>query len=245
VDDVAEVVEADPALTITVLRLVNSGFFGMASRINSVSEAIGLLGLELLRTLALATGIFSKYESTPSFSIEQFALRSVRVASLARQMAMTSKHTRKIIDPVFLSGMLCDIGLLMLNTTFAEKYNIVRERSEDTGERITTVEKQVLGATHAELGAYLIGLWGFDDAIVEAIAFHHHPELAPPSIHLQPLAFVHVADSLVPPGRCNPQPAIINPDFLASVGVLDHLSEWKNLTESFNAATNDAKSVMG
>ena len=245
VEKVAKIVESDPSMTITVLRLVNSGFFGMADRINSVSEAIGLLGLELLRTLALVTGIFSKYESNRRFSIEQFSLRAIRVASLARQMAMTGKFEKKTVDQVFLSGMLCDIGLLMLNTTTEDNYDIVRALAEEIGERITVVEKRILGATHAELGAYLIGLWGFDDAIVEAIAYHHHPENAPPSIHLQPLALVHVADALIPPNSCNPQPAIINPDFLSSINVLDHLSEWKSMTESLTVTANDAKGIMG
>ncbi|HNX05477.1 MAG TPA: HDOD domain-containing protein, partial [Opitutales bacterium] len=104
VDRVAAIVEDDPAMTVTVLRLVNSGFFGLGSRINSVKEAIGLLGLELLRNLALATGIFSKYESTPGFSIEDFSTRSIRVASLARQMAAQSHVGKSMTEEVFVSS---------------------------------------------------------------------------------------------------------------------------------------------
>ena len=245
VDNVAQIVEDDPAMTITVLRLVNSGFFGRSSRINSVKEAIGMLGLDLLRSLALASGIFSKYESTPTFSIEQFAFRSVRVGSLAKQLATGSKADKHTLEKVFISGMLCDIGLLMLNTTISDKYNTIRAQAAQTGERIMTVEKQVLGATHAELGAYLMGLWGFDDDIVEAIAFHHHPEEATASIALQPLVFVHAADSLIPPNNCNPEPSIINTDYLTSLGLLNHLSEWQTLAESLNTDGNDAAHSMG
>jgi HD-like signal output (HDOD) protein len=245
VDTVVQIVEDDPAMTITVLRLVNSGFFGLGSRINSVTEAIGLLGLDLLRSLALATGIFGECEDTQTFSVEQFALRGVRVGSLARQMATNAsadKHTR---EEVFVSGMLCDIGLLMLNTTIPDKYATVRAQAAQTGEPLEKIEKQILGATHAELGAYLMGLWGFEDDIVEAIAFHHHPADAPKSVHLKPLALVHIADSLIAPNSCNPEPVISDTAYLTSLGLADHLSMWQKLAESLNSTGHDAANSMG
>jgi HD-like signal output (HDOD) protein len=245
VDNVAKIVEDDPAMTITVLRLVNSGFFGRSSRINSVKEAIGLLGLDLLRSLTLASGIFSKYESTPTFSIEQFAMRSVRVGSLARQMATGSNAGKHTSEKVFISGMLCNIGLLTLNTTISDRYNTIRAQAAQTGESIMTVEKRILGASHADLGAYIMGLWGFDDDIIEALAFHHHPNEAPSSVNLQPLVFVHVADALVPANRGNPEPGIIDTDYLSKLGLLKNLSEWQTLAESLNNNGNDAAHSMG
>ena len=245
VDKVARIVEEDPAMTVTVLRLVNSGFFGLASRINSVQEAIGLLGLDLLRTLALATGIFSKYESTPTFSIENFSVRCVRVASFARQIARTMNQSKKLTEEIFIAAMLCDMGLLVLNTTVPDKSTQIRARALELGVPMDEAEKEILGATHSELGAYLMGLWGFEDGIVEAVAYHHHPSVAPQSVHLPPLAFVHAADALVPPCTDDPQPATLDKEYLKRLGMLDHVSEWQTLVQSANIEVNDTTHSMG
>lgn len=231
VERVAQIVEEDPAMTVTVLRLVNSGFFGLGSRINSVMEAIGLLGIELLRNLALATGIFSKFESTPEFSIEDFSLRAIRVASLARQLAAQSHVGKSLVEEVFVSSILCDMGLLVLNTAVPDSYARVRAAAPEYGS-LHEAEKLVLGATHAEFGAYMMGIWGFQDDIVEAVACHHTPGLATESKKAGPLLFTHVADALVPPCRANPEPAALDRAYVESLGMGDALSEWQNTAES-------------
>jgi HD-like signal output (HDOD) protein len=231
IDRVAEIIEEDPAMTVTVLRLVNSGFFGLGNRVGSVMEAIGLLGLDLLKNLVLSVGVFTKYDSQGLFSIERFAERCINVANFARQLASLKSISKNLIDEVFISGMLCDIGLLAMNSMMREKYASIVTYAEETNKPLIEAEKEVLGATHAELGAYLMALWGFDDHIIEAIAYHHHPEKAMPNLQLMPLDFVHIADALIPPIPDNTGTSELNTAFLASKGLSGHLSEWQKFAE--------------
>lgn len=233
IEKVAHIVEQDPAMTITVLRLVNSGFFGLPSRINTVIEAIGMLGMDLLRNLTLATGLFSKYESSRGFSIERFTHRALAVGTLARKMAASAGAPRMIVEECFVAGMLSDVGQLMLNTTLGEAYCKLLERSVEEKVCIAKLELETLGASHSEIGAYLMGLWGFDDGITEAVAYHHHPEDSVQSATPQPLAFVHAADALIPPCQCQMRVCEIqlNVAYLDSVGLSNYLSEWRELSK--------------
>lgn len=234
IENVADIIEEDPAMTVTVLRLVNSGFFGLASRINTVREAVGMLGLELLRNLMLATSIFSKYNSTTEFSIEDFSARAIKVGALSRKMACKANIGRIACEEAFIAALLCDVGLLVLRTTMMEKYRKIIAYASENNTSLIDSEFAVLGASHAELGAYMMGLWGFQDDIVEAVAWHHHPEKATKSRDPRPLAIVHVADALVKPSRCNPEQRCINEDFLASCSLSDYLPEWREMATNIN-----------
>lgn len=229
----AEIIQSDPAMTMTVLRLVNSGFFGLSSRINTVNEAIGMLGLELLRNLTLATGLFSKYESAKSFSIDKFTRRALAVGTLARKMAAQTGAPKVVIEESFIAGMLCDVGQLMLNTTLDEEYGRLLTQAAEERLCIATLEKENFGASHAEIGAYLMGLWGFADGITEAVAFHHHPQDSVTAISPQPLVFVHAADALV--DKCIEGlggDERLNQIFIAQVGLAEHLSVWREMSKS-------------
>jgi HD-like signal output (HDOD) protein len=234
IERVAEIVEEDPAMTVSVLRLVNSGFFGLGNRVGSVMEAIGLLGLELLRNLVLSAGVFSKFDTQGTFSIERFSARCINVANFARQLASLKSISKNMIDEVFISGMLCDIGLLVFNSMMREKYERIVTYAHEMKKPILEAEKEVLGATHAELGAYLMALWGFDDHIVETIAYHHHPEKALPNLQLMPIDFVHIADALIPSIPDNTETSVLNTAFLTSKGLSGHLSEWQKFAEILN-----------
>jgi HD-like signal output (HDOD) protein len=230
VDRVAAIVQEDPAMTVTILRLVNSGFFGRPSRVLTVKEAIGLLGLELLRSLTLTTGLFVKFESTPSFSIERFAARSARVAWLARMMADDAGAPQNVREQTFVSAMLCDIGLLLLHTSMPAYANYVDQaRSQNTD--IAEIERIMIGADHAEIGAYLMALWGFEDDIVEAIVHHHHPRNCAGDSPKAPLAFVHCADALTDdPDHCSKRE--VDVVFLASMGLDGYLPHWREMAKT-------------
>ncbi|HNX05541.1 MAG TPA: HDOD domain-containing protein, partial [Opitutales bacterium] len=125
-----------------------------------------------------------------------------------------------------------DLGLLVLNTATPDSYEQVRQCASGHNLSLHDAEKAVLGATHAELGAYMMGLWGFQDDIVEAVACHHNPSEATESKSIGPLLFTHIADALVPPCRDNPEPARIDTAYVESLGMGEHLSEWQNTAES-------------
>lgn len=241
-EKIASIVESDPAMTATVLRLANSGFFGGQTRIESVFEAISLLGTELLRSLALAAGIFGRYEDTPAFSITDFSARAIRVAGLARNLASGEACCRKTAEEVFISALLCDIGLLVLATGSPQSYERVRAAAASGGS-LVEAEKKILGATHAHLGAYLMALWGFPDEVSLAVAFHHSPALAPMPPAPGPLLFTHVADALVAPCPANPENAALDADYLSAAGMAQRLDDWRAQAETI--FTSNLSSLPG
>jgi HD-like signal output (HDOD) protein/CheY-like chemotaxis protein len=244
-DKIVAIVEKDPAMTATVLRLANSGFFGVQTRIESVFEAISLLGTELLRSLALAAGIFGRYEDTPTFSITDFSARAIRVAGLARKLATGENYSRKTAEEVFISALLCDIGLLVLATGSPDRYAQVRAAASEKGS-ITGAEKEIFGATHAYLGAYLMGLWGFPDEVSLAVAFHHCPSLAPVPPAPGALFYTHVADALVGPCLANPENAALDLNYLAAAGMTHRLADWKADADHFlSSKAHDAENPVG
>ncbi len=232
VEKVASIIEADPAMTITVLRLVNSGFFGLPSRIHTVLEATGMLGLELLRNLTLASGLFSKYEGGTSFSIERFSRRAIAVGSLARRLAAESAAPKAIVEECFISGMMCDLGMLILSTNMSDTYSRILGDHLQSGHSLDKLESMAIGASHAEIGAYLMGLWGFSDGITEAVAYHHKPSASLPPLGMSTLAFVHAADCLLDADRACVRAPEPDEDYLRACGLAGRVSQWRQMIQS-------------
>ena len=194
--DVAKVIGKDVAMTATLLKLVSSAFFGLSKPVSSVERAVSFIGLDTLIALVLAEGIFR--ESPPitaaGFSIDNLWRHSLETASAARIIAGQQGLDKATLDDAFLAGMLHDIGKLVLVQSMPDKYGEVLQKS---GNRfVERVEQEILQTTHADVGAYLLGIWGLTDAVVEAVAFHESPGTAPTEGLGLP-AIVHAADRLV------------------------------------------------
>jgi putative nucleotidyltransferase with HDIG domain len=177
VSKVAAVVSRDVAMVVKVLQLVNSAFFGLRQHISNIGQAANLLGLDTLKTLILSTHIFSQFEesSLAELSIDRIWRHCLKVAIFAKEIAKSEVKDQMLIDDAFMAGMLHDIGKLILAANFREEYVSAREMAIADSLTIQEAEKTVLGAAHPEIGAYLVGLWGLPEPIVEAVAFHHNP----------------------------------------------------------------------
>ena len=194
--DVAKVIGKDVAMTATLLKLVSSAFFGLSKPVSSVERAVSFIGLDTLIALVLAEGIFR--ESPPitaaGFSIDNLWRHSLETASAARIIAGQQGLDKATLDDAFLAGMLHDIGKLVLVQSMPDKYGEVLQKS---GNRfVERVEQEILQTTHADVGAYLLGIWGLTDTVVESVAFHESPGNAPTEGLGLP-AIVHAADRLV------------------------------------------------
>jgi putative nucleotidyltransferase with HDIG domain len=192
---VGRIVARDPAMTTKILQLANSAFFGRQHRISNASEAVAYLGLNVIRNLLLAVHAFRQFEPSKksAFSIEQLWEHSISTATIARKIAEAEGADKKFADDSFTAGLLHDIGKLMFACRLPEAYAEAVGRAKVNGLPLWRAEHQVLSATHAEVGAYLFGLWGLSDSIVEATAYHHRPSESPNS-RFSALAAVHAAD---------------------------------------------------
>jgi HD-like signal output (HDOD) protein len=196
-DRIAEVVATDPSLTAKLLQLVNSAFFGYAREVSSAREAVMLLGVSTVRSLALTTQLFSPFKglALPGWSGEELWRHSLRVARWARRMVMMEGRDEHLAEQAFTAGVLHDVGKLILADNFAEAYPELIARSAKEGRRLIELEQETFGATHAEVGAYLLDLWGLPAPLVEATALHHEPSRTS-ELSFSPLTVVHVSNVL-------------------------------------------------
>jgi HD-like signal output (HDOD) protein len=176
-EDIGNIVEADPAIAVKVLQLANSAFFRSRKPLVRVRDAVTYLGFSTIRNLVLSAEIFSqwgRHGNLPQLDVGALQEHSMMMAAACASLAVNDVSPSE----AWLAGLLHDIGYWILAQecpeTLAE--GIERARKEDVslheGVRLT------LGASHAEIGGYLLGLWGLPHSVVEAVSLHHMPQTA-------------------------------------------------------------------
>ena len=194
-NDVAAVVEKDIGVTAKLLQIVNSAQFGIARQIVSPTEAVQLVGVEVIRGLVLGLQAFSVYKSNPSKKAPPSNLwdHSLRVALAARRIAQVEGLSHEGCEKAFLGGLLHDIGKIVIIANVPEEYTEVATFAKNYKIPLHEAEMRRFGATHAQIGAYLLALWGIQEDVVKLVEFHHSPESFPEGEDSRPLAAVHAA----------------------------------------------------
>jgi len=195
----AEIIERDVAMTAELLKLTNSAYFALPSRISSPLQAVRVLGFEILRSLVLQVGIFQSFhgQAKEKELMEAVNRDSFRVAHIARRIAKMEGFEQPRVEESFCAGMLCSIGALVMLDCLPKNFARVKAKVVD-GEDPIESEMKEFGATQFQVGAYLLGLWGFKNSIVEAVAFADHPGQLPAD-QLDVSAVLHVARVLAGP----------------------------------------------
>jgi HD-like signal output (HDOD) protein len=170
--DVARIVESDVALSAKVLQVANSAFFRIPRKVTRIEQAVVHLGFGAIRTLALSSSLFGKPLSRSVLDIERVQQQSHRMAAAAEALADTPPER----DDAFLAGMLHECGTLILAQACPQDLERARDLSAREGLIEARAQERILGASHAEVGAYLLGLWGLPYPIIEAVAHHHRPD---------------------------------------------------------------------
>ena len=173
----ARLIELDPALTVAVLRLVNSPFYGLSRQVATVNEAIMVLGMGMVRRVAMATAIAQP--------LQQLGLKRSLVEAMWRKALAGAVLACKLLDGhaqsqvAFTAGVLQDLGRLDLHLRSPELYAPMECLS---GAELCAAEQHSFGLTHAEAGAALAEAWALPPAIVEAVALHHRPGPQAPTV---------------------------------------------------------------
>jgi len=170
----AAIVEEDVGLSTRVLQFVNSAYYGLARRVTGIEEALVLLGIGTLRHLALTLEVARTFTGGPRapLSLEAFERHALLTARIARRIVADQSRA----EAAFAAGLLHDCGKLVLMDRLPGPFAEALATSARDGRPLHVVERELLGADHAEVGAYLLGLWGLPHAIVEGVAFHHSEE---------------------------------------------------------------------
>lgn len=230
---VAEIISKDAGMTAKILQLTNSALLGIRFPVSDPLQAVSLLGLELIRALVITIHIFAPFEKLELAELDMNLLwkHLLATAKLSRAIAQAERAPKQIIDDSFTAGLLHCLGKLALASTIPAAYGeILREAK--AGRNLPEVEQERLLCTHSEVGAYLAGIWGLPNPIVEAIAWHHTPQTSG-SKGFSPLIAVYAADRLIEAGPFAhfPDGEPLNEEFLRSLGLPDREPVWRQLYE--------------
>ena len=196
IEEIGRIIEQDVGMTAKVLQLVNSAFFGLLQEVTTVRTAVSHLGLDVLKQLVLSVEIFRTFhpqQQLPGFSIETFQNHSRLAAAIAARLPAPKKTVAEAV----VAALLHDTGKLVLASRLPGPFQTALETSAREGRPLPEVEKELTGTGHAEIGAYLLALWGLPLPIVDAVCRHHHPAVAAErGPGLDVLALTHLADAL-------------------------------------------------
>lgn len=224
-------ISQDMAMTAKILQLVNSSFFSLCRHIGSPADAVSLLGLDTVRSLALSMQVFSQVSPNEikGFSQDALLAHSVKVAMIARKIAMAQGLAPDDVEEAYLAGLLHDVGKLVFASQrpkeFAEAVALTKaeQLSDDEAER------RAIGASHGEIGGFLLGLWAFSSPIVDATTYHHCPRR-----HLSHgftiLTAVHVANAIVrfDSHVGDTDELEVDMEHLTRIGLSDRLAVWRD-----------------
>ncbi len=238
VQDVGALIARDMALTAHLLKIVNSAFFGFAQRVNQPADAVSYLGLETLKAVVLSASLFGRLPVDPAsgFRMEAAAEHGQKVAAAARAIAQTERVSRLFVEECFIAGLLHDVGRLILACNLPQLF--ARLGAEEL-RNPPADENAIFGTTHAEIGGYLLGLWGLPHAVVEATRLHHAPGDSPVR-EFTPLTAVHVADQLVPRASGVPGSAL-DLEYLTALGLAERLPVWRTAVDDLFSTAKPAR----
>jgi HD-like signal output (HDOD) protein len=230
---VGEIVAKDVGMTAKILQIVNSAFFGLRRHVADPAQAASFLGVDTLKSLVLSAHIFSQLDNVKieGFCLETLWNHSAVTGALAKRIAAAEDCPEQTRDHALMAGLLHDAGKLVFAANRPVGYGKVLAAAGGDGLEIWEAERQALRNSHAEVGAYLFGLWGLPDPIVEAVAFHHCPRKCA-GLSITPLTAVHAANAIAhehDPRWRNSQVSRLDEDYLGQLGLIDRIPKWREL----------------
>jgi len=231
---VGEIIAKDVGMTAKILQMVNSAFFGLRRQISNPQDAVSYLGFETIKSLILSAKIFSQFDQKklPGFSLDGLWNHSMLTGTFAKIVAEMEGQTKEVVDDAYMVGLLHDLGKLVLAQNLADSYQKALDEALKENRLLWEVEYEILGATHAEIAAYLMGLWGIKFPVVEAIAFHHTPGKGGARMGI--LTIVHSANALAhemdSPQTMNP--ALLDDDYLKDTDIMERFPVWQSACQT-------------
>ncbi|MHC4884588.1 MAG: HDOD domain-containing protein [Planctomycetota bacterium] len=192
--DVAQEISCDPALTVKLLKIVNSAFYGLPQQVSTLTHALVLLGFSTVKSLILAmslSDIFSS-EGEGRFPRRAFWTHCFATGLIAKSIATRIGYLQ--VEEVFIQGLLHDIGKIVLDRYAHDEFEEVMELVERREGLLVEAEQEAFGFTHAEVGAFVLKQWNLPKNICEVTALHHRPAEAGEGI--TETSIVHLADIL-------------------------------------------------
>lgn len=192
---VGDIISQDISMIAKILQLVNSGFFGLPNKISNIHQAVQFLGTTVIKTLVLYIQIFETFKAPAKgdFSLDKLWNHSIKVGNTAREIIRRFNRDRQLMDDAYVGGILHDVGILVL-LGMPDYLTKVTRLMDELDYSLIEAEYELYGTSHAEVGAYLLGVWGLPYNVVEAVAFHHNPSIIDEN-EFSALTAIHIANA--------------------------------------------------
>jgi len=174
---VARIIAGDPAMNAKIIQMANSPFWGLRTTITQPREAVLFLGLQTISALVLSIHVFSCFDARrlAAGKLSDFWAHSTMVSGYVRGIARIERCDPALVGEATIAGLLHDLGKLVLANSLPQPYQEALKLAAAEAIPTWQAEQRVIGASHAEIGAYLLALWGLPQRVVEAVAWHHRP----------------------------------------------------------------------
>lgn len=224
---IGKIIERDIGMSAKILKIVNSAYFGLLRPVITVTRAAAYLGLETVTALVMSAEIFSAFDETscPGFSLDGLWNHSMATGAAARAILQAEAADGAWAEDAFTAATLHDVGTLILAGNLPEQFVKVQKMVE-AGANLDEAEREVFGSTHGEVGAYLMGIWGLNNSIVEAIAFHAEPSKAS-SEGFAVVSVVHAAEFFASEASEGRHEADLDMEYLEKIGKADRVDAWR------------------
>jgi putative nucleotidyltransferase with HDIG domain len=234
--EVGNLIAQDIGLAAKLLQMANSSLLGLRTTITSPVQAVQVLGTETTKGLVMFAEVFTCYDpkSLRPYSIDDLWDHSRAVADLAAAIAQTETDRVQAAE-ARLVGLLHDVGRLILATQVPADYRRALRMCQTERLPLVDAEQQVFGASHAEVGAYLLALWGLPDLLVEAVAWHHTPSRCPTS-GFGSLTAIHAAEAILAPDEHRAADDV----YFRNLGFGDRLPVWTRIRDAAPATGRKA-----
>lgn len=191
-----EILSQDVVMTAEILKIINSAFFGLPHRVNNVQHAISLLGIKIIKALAMYTNIFNGFTEEKDIAIyDNIRIHSFTTAKLAKKISAEAGMGKEFSETCFTGGLLHDIGKLPVLRSSKYAADIKKYMAQENC-GFFEAELKILGINHTDIGAYILSMWGLPQEIIETVRYHHFPSESENQA-LSPLTFVHIANEIV------------------------------------------------
>ncbi len=180
--ELVEVVSLDPVLTLKILKLVNSAYFGLANKVTSIRHALVYLGLNTLKNITLSLAMIGALpkKNKAGFDSNALWIHSLAVGSAAKLLARARGAAKDETEDYFVAGLLHDVGKLVFARYMPDEFKAALDKAKAEDISLHDAEKQVISATHAEVGAMLAKKWELPDNLAACLGRHHVPDKGGP-----------------------------------------------------------------
>ena len=176
---IGDLLSTDPPLTAKILRIVNSAFYSLPTKITSVHHAIKLLGIETIKNLALSFTLINTFQTTKFELIDYRRFWKNSLVGATASKLIAEKLEPNCADEAFILGLLQNIGILILGICMPQKYALVLKESGKNANISPQIETQLIGINHQQIGEYLTKSWDLPNSFYLPIGYHHIPEQLP------------------------------------------------------------------